>query len=278
MEVQMDNLTQQIKTALDEYAFHSARGRRAAERTKQLYFGSVCAAFRQLAEMGYKLQKPENLKEKHVQALVQHWWEEQKLTPKSLENNLSRLRRFCTIVGHPRLVKKAEHYLPDTPKDALAVRKPTKEPPAVSDAEMEALFIRADEKDWRFGLMLRMQFALGLAVEEALKCNPHSQYRSNTFYVGPGEGIGKRTRMIRLTNPKQHEMLDLVKSKIPAGERLGWFINKNGSRATLKQNLARYRHLARVVGLTKESGITTRSLRQMFHASFGVKDLPQDEA
>lgn len=264
----MDRLCEsKINEVLSKHGGVRRDGRVASERTVSLTKEVIYSSFRRLYKLGYKLQSPYNLQQRHIRELVRYWWFEQKMQPKTLQNNISRLRRFAEMMGRAQIVGKTEEYLPDVDPGDLKVEVAARRSKSVASQNIDTaeLFRIVDAKDLRLGLMLRMELAFGLRRQEALKCDVHAQDRRDWLEIFPGQAKGGRPRFIRIMTNEQRQVLDFVKSRVRKGEVLGWPHNRSGERATLKQNLRRYMNLMAAVGLTKKGmGVTGHSLRAQF--------------
>ena len=255
-----------VTAILSEHGSKRANGKIASERTQTLTKEVIYAAFRQLHELGYRLQNPQNLKDKHIGILVKHWWYEKKKRPKTIQNELSRLRRFCEMMHKPGMVRNMRDYLPEEDPGKLVVVTAAMKDKSWDAAGLDMIEIlnKTDQYDTRLGLMLRLELALGLRREEVLKCDVHTQDYRDYFAILPGQGKGGRTRTIPM-NEASRKVLDYVKSRVKKGEVLGWPYTKNGEKASLKQNLDRYRNSMCSLGFTKKDlGITGHGLRAQF--------------
>lgn len=242
-------------------------GRVASERTQTLTKDVVYAAIRRLHELGYKIQDPKNLGERHIEVLVKHWWYCQHKKIKTIQNDLSRLRVFCGMLGKPGMVGAVEKYLPDVDPSQLKVRSAAQTTKSWSGhgIDLVATFRKVDEHDSQLGLMLRLQLGLGLRREEVLKCNPHVQDYGNYLQVLPGMGKGGRWRNIPIMSSAQRELLDYVKARAPKNKPLGWEYSHFGKPASLEQNIRRYENLMASLGFTKaNAGVTGHGLRAQF--------------
>lgn len=244
-----------------------ANGKVASERTQTLTKEVVFAAIRRLHELGYKIQDPQNLGERHIAALVKDWWYCRKKKVKTIQNELSRLRVFSTKLGKPGMVGPLEKYLPDVAPELLAVRSAAQSSKAWSahGIDMVAKFAEVDQRDLKLGLMLRLELAFGLRREEVLKCNPHVQDCGSHLQLFPGMGKGGRARTVPIASTAQRELLDFVKSRSPKNRPMGWEYMESGAPASLEQNVRRYENLMASLGLTKsENGVTGHGLRAQF--------------
>lgn len=242
-------------------------GRVASERTQNLTREVVCAAIRRLHELGYKIQNPKNLGERHIDVLVNDWWYVKHKKIKTIQNELSRLRVFCTKLGKPGMVCGVEKYLPKVDPELLIVRAVARESKAwtAHGIDLVSKFREIDEHDARLGLMLRLELAFGLRREEVIKCDPHVQDFKTHLQVFPGMGKGGRWRNIPITSDPQRVALDYVKARAPKNRPLGWEYMLNGKPATLQQNIRRYENLMSSFGFTKAIlGVTGHGLRAQF--------------
>lgn len=242
-------------------------GKVASERTQTLTKDVVCASIRLLHKLGYMIQDPKNLGERHIEVLVKHWWYCQHKKPKTVQNDLSRLRVFCAMLDKPGMVGALQKYLPDVDPVLLKVRSAAQTTKSWSGhgIDLVAKFREVDEREPRLGLMLRLELGFGLRREEVLKCNPHAQDYGHYLQVFPGMGKGGRWRNIPITSTPQRELLDYVKARVPKDKPLGWEHTRSGKTASLEQNIRRYENLMTSLGFTKaDAGVTGHGLRAQF--------------
>ena len=79
-------------------------GRPMSEKSRTEYGNSLQQAYRQLAELGYALQKPWNLEHKHVEALCR-MWSAQGLSASTVQGRLMVLSWWGAVLGRPGLVR-----------------------------------------------------------------------------------------------------------------------------------------------------------------------------
>jgi integrase len=258
---------QKVNDVMKSAGAYRVNGKPASERTQTLTKEVVYAAIRLLHELGYKIQDPRNLGERHIQVLVKHWWYCQHKKPKTIQNDLSRLRVFCAMLGKPGMVGAVEKYLPDVDPELLKVRSAAQITKSWSGngIDLVAKFREVDEREPRLGLMLRLELGFGLRREEVLKCNPHAQDYGHYLQVFPGMGKGGRWRNIPIASTAQRELLDYVKARVPKNKPLGWEHTRAGEAASLEQNIRRYENLMASFGFTKaDAGVTGHGLRAQF--------------
>ncbi|SFB27950.1 Glycerol-3-phosphate cytidylyltransferase, cytidylyltransferase family [Collimonas sp. OK607] len=242
-------------------------GKVASERTQTLTKEVVSASIRRLHELGYKIQDPRNLGERHIFVLVNDSWHTKHKKIKTVQNELSRLRVFCTMLGKPGMVGPLEKYLPNVDPKLLVVRTAALTSKSWSEhgIDLVSKFQEIDERDLRLGLMLRLELGFGLRREEVLKCDPHTQDFGHYLQVFPGQGKGGRWRNIPIISEAQRATLDFVKSRVPKNQALGWEYAPSGKVASLDQNIRRYENLMAALGFTKaDAGVTGHGLRAQF--------------
>src|SRR5471030_185798 len=242
-------------------------GKPASERTQTLTKEVVFASIRLLHELGYKVQDPLNIGERHVRILVENWWHVKRKKIKTIQNELSRLRVFFAMAGKPGLVGDVERYLPDVDPGLLIVHATAKASKswAANGIDIVQKIQEVDERDWRLGLMLRLEVGFGLRREEVIKCDPHAQDYGHYLQVLPGQGKGGRWRNIPILSSAQREILNFVKARTPKNKPLGWENLENGKTASLAQNISRYENLMAALGFTKaNAGVTGHGLRAQF--------------
>ena len=242
-------------------------GKVSSERTQTLTKDVLYASIRRLHELGYKIQDPKNLGERHIEVLVKHWWYCQHKKAKTIQNDLSRLRVFCAMLGKPGMVGAVQKYLPDVDPELLKVRSAARTTKSWSGHGIDLVetFRKVDERDPCLGLMLRLELGFGLRREEVLKCNPHVQDYGHYLQVFPGMGKGGRWRNIPIASHAQRDLLDYVKARVSQNKALGWEYSRSGQIASLEQNIRRYENLMTSFGFTKaDAGITGHGLRAQF--------------
>lgn len=258
-------LKQKLTALLRQYSLKRVNEQAASSRTQNVDSEVIFAAFRRLHALGYRLEDPDNFGEQHVRILAEDWWKNG-FTPKTMSNNLSRLRVFFEKMGKNGMIKKGgvKTYLPNVDPKLLVVRSAATEAKSWASHEINIreFLERIDREDMRFGNLIRMQIAVGARREEALKMKPHLQDMGEWFEILPGQGKGGRPRQIPVF---ARQLIDEVKSRVGKNEALGWPTNRDGSPATLEQNINRYRNLATKLGITKNVlEVTCHGLRAQF--------------
>lgn len=263
----------EVDRIIDTKGRTRVNGKLASERTRALTREVVYAAIRRLHELGYKVQDPKNIGERHIAALIKDAWYTKQKKIKTIQNELSRLRIFCGMLGKAGMVGSIEKYLPDVDPKLLVVHASARQSKSWSAHGIDLVekFKEVDARDGRLGLMLRLELAFGLRRQEVIKCDPHTQDYGNYLQVFPGHGKGGRWRNIPILSAAQRSILDFVKSQAPKNEPLGWKNTRSGKTASLKQNIRRYENLMASLGFTKaDAGVTGHGLRAQFAENHSV--------
>lgn len=256
----------ELNNILVKHSSTRADGRVASERTQSMTREVVFAAFRRLHKLNHKIENPRNLGNRHIQILVTDWYLNGKM-PKTIQNELSRLRQFTGWIGKPGMVRDIEHYLPNIEPQLLKVSSIAQESKSWTENGIDILeiFKKVDQRDFRLGLMLRLELAFGLRREEVLKCNPHLQDYGHHLKILPGQGKGGRWRDIPISTPEQRQVLDFVKQNSSKTGYLGWEYARSGKPASLEQNIRKYENFMASLGLTKKlAGVSGHGLRAQF--------------
>lgn len=191
----------------------------------------------ELHSLGYKLKSAHNLKPKHVNVLVDHW-KATEISDATIRNRLGWIRWMGDHVGKAGLIPK------DNSAFGLAERTPFKGSKARRlDADKLARV-----RDETIRLALQLQAAFGLRREEALKFRPSIADKGDHIALKAAWCKGGRAREVRITHPRQRELLDKVAqltgdgSLIPAGR-------------TYRKHLQTYKAQTRAAGLGQAHGL-----------------------
>ncbi|MBD8531685.1 MULTISPECIES: integrase domain-containing protein [unclassified Massilia] len=253
----MESLRSQINAYLKRNAGTRTDGSVAGERTKSAIGEHVHANFNHLLNLGFKLQRPENFGERHIVALCRFWYENN-YAASTIRSNLSYMRIFCRWMGKGNMVKSAQHYLPEVPKEELKVKTVAAKSKswAVNGVDVIAKINEADAIDPRFGMMLRMCLAFGLRAHEVIELCPWKHDRTDR--LSPEKTKTGRARDIFIDTPEQRVVLNYAKSMVKKNEHLGWKTRQdNGGAASLEYNKSRWYRLLGKVGITKEDSLVT---------------------
>lgn len=257
----------ELQTLVDRHAGVRLNGKVASLRTRELAASVLFASFSTLAGLGFKLQNPRNLGDRHIEALVQHWhWQGRAIA--TMQNDLSVLRKFAIWIGKKGMVRGLPEYLPGVPKAELERKTGAIASKSWSQngINIDEKIVQADALNERFGLMLRLAVAFGLRRKEILMLRPWKSDHGDYLAVYPNAGPkGGRARNVPITNPYQRHVLDHVKARMPKGDAMGWKTTRRGNPATLEYNLKEYERRMEEIGITRSAtGVTGHGLRAEF--------------
>jgi site-specific recombinase XerD len=270
-----------LNKILNAHAGKRVNGRVASHRTTTAAGEALRANFSRLHELGYRLEDPRNIGERHITALCRDW-HARELSPKTMQGYLSQLRIFCGWIGKRGLVKDVHYYLPEVPKNKLRVETTTKKSKSWAENGVDVVekAREAADLDKRFYLQILLQVSFGLRRMEVLQMVPWKVDQGDKFAVY--ETKGGRPRDIYIETDVQRALLDYVKTQVKKKEFMGWVERVDGKpfqgnyrEASLAYSENRYDYLMRKLGITKAmTACTGHGLRAQFAENAALlKDL-----
>lgn len=232
-------------------------------KTAYRRFVNLCACFRDLHEIGYRLQSVYNLREEHVRALVRSW-EARGDAVGTIDNKLSYLRTLAVWAGKRGMVKESRAYA----SDPAAFRRTSY---AEEDKSWEAKGVdplevieRVSRLDRVVAMQLELQWALGLRVEESFLLRPVQALRQalERERVRVEHGTkGGRPREVSLDEVVQVEVLSRAADLAVSAS--GTMIPR---KYTLDAWRNRYYYVVRRSGISREEGlkVTSHGLRHQY--------------
>lgn len=257
-----------VNAFLDQYAKVRVNGKVASDRSMELDRSVLYRSFDRWHKLGYRIESPQNIKPHHIQILVKDWWKDGQ-SPKTMQNDLSRIRTMFTKMGKDKKsVKSVKDYLPHVDPKLLIVSTIAVESksPSEKGVNVYGLLQKADDVDMRFGLMLRLQLSFGLRVKEVLHTNPSAATIDDSAYrLYEGETKGNRVRFIRIMSKDQEQVLGEVAAKLKKREFLRWPETPHGKPSDYKWARNRYYELCKRIGLSlSRNGAVPHGLRAQF--------------
>lgn len=155
----------------------------------------------QLFQLGYKVQTVQNLKTKHIEAVLKHW-QTQGLSVGTLKNRLAVLRKVMGMMNKTALI-------PDNHAFHLGSRFTKSESPrnrALCQPDFSAIL------DPYVRISLELQRVFGLRREEALKLKPHMADEGDALHLMGSWCKGNRARTIPLRTEEQRHWLNQAKA------------------------------------------------------------------
>lgn len=191
-----------------------------------------------LHDLGYRKLKPEGLKPKHVEALVEHW-QAGNLSPGTIKNRLSHLRWWAQEVGKPAIIARDNtHYGIDRRTYVTGIDKSRD----LKTNQLEKV------TDHHTRLSLRLQAAFGLRREEAIKFSPSYADRGDKIVLKASWTKGGKSREIPIRTDAQRSLLDEVHQLAGRGALIP--ANKN-----YYQQMRTYERNSLNAGLNKNHGL-----------------------
>lgn len=262
MEDDMKGSTNHTNWKIELIKLVEEHGGKAALKNKQVSSATkdarkkrLITAFRTLRTLGYKIDNPRNLTEKHVQALT----DKMIATGGSaslIQNVVSTLRVFSGWIGKPNMVKGLNTYAPGVKRSYAAEQDKSWEGNGI---DVDAIINMISAKDTYVGMQLRAAQMFGLRRREAIMLKPIKDAREEGLYVIHGTK-GGRARMVPVETAAQKALLTQL--QIFAAGNHGRLIAP-GQR--VDQAIERYNYLLKCFGLTKSFlGVTGHGLRHQF--------------
>jgi site-specific recombinase XerC len=244
----MRNLAYQIKHICD----HSKSGA-FSSRASRLRRCSIIA--RDLEACGSRNLDIQNLKPKHIEALVAHWKERQ-LATGTIKNLMTELRRIAEYIGKENIVKRTNReYGIDDRKYVTNVSKATK----VTDEQLA----RVTDPYTRMSLRLEREF--GLRLEESIKIQPAWADLGDRIRLKDSWTKGGKYREVEITTPAQRKALDDAKALAGKGSLI-----PKGMRC-YKDQLNRFKAQCAKAGITHVHGLRHRYAQERYEALTGFK-------
>lgn len=254
-----DSWQVRLKGIIDLHGGRSAKsGKVVSAATKEKRADVLFTAFRQLRGLGYKLEDPTNLREKHVSALIEKW-EEEGLSSATLQNRISILRVFAEWIGKPGMVKASEKYVenPLSVKRQYVAREDKSW--STNGIDIDKAIRAISEYDVYCGVQVKLIHAFGLRRKEGVMIKPLRADKGHYLLVTDGTK-GGRDRVVPIETEHQKQML--AEAQALAGKNAGFITDRQ---LDLKQAMRRLTYVMEKFGLTKEqAGVTLHGLRHQF--------------
>jgi integrase len=239
-------------------------------RTQEAREEELIISFRQINNLGFKLESVYGLREKHVSALVKAL-EHGKYSASTIQNRLSHLRWLCTQIGKAGMIKPA-HVYAESPLSVKLVTNAEKDHSwRAAGLIPERMILLIESEDRYVAMQLRLCMVFMLRRRESIMFRPHIADRGDHIIVEEGTK-GGRVRAVPVTTSKQRQVLDQAKQFV-GNAKLAHMGDPN---KTLKQNIARFAYVLRKFGLSRDQlGVTAHGLRHeglgdMFEELAGV--------
>lgn len=243
-------------------------GRSLSQLTQRQRAQALLKMFVDLRKGGFTLVSPYNLKQKHLQWLVQSWVLEQKLDVGSVELRLTHLRALTAWMGKANMVGSIDDYVerPADYKRSYIAREDRSWEGNGVDALAKIREIAGT--DQHVALQLKLEAAFGLRAKESWRLRPlQDVLPSGHLHVVDGTK-GGRPRKVPIEFTWQYDLL------VEAADLAGQTNPARGTLIPLSYTQDRWRrHFYAVLekhGITKNGcGVTAHGLRhQYFHQMY----------
>lgn len=248
-----------LAVLLGKYGSLTTDQRKAAShKTHNTRAQVLYASFRELRQLGFRLDEPANLKPKHLQALVK-LWEEDGQSPSTIQNKISVFRVFTGWIGKAGMIRDTESYV-QTP-GAATRSYVAKEPKSwTANAVSTEIIQQVEQFDARVGMQLNLCLMFGLRVKETIEFKPHRVDKGDYMIVTDGTK-GGRARAVPLDTPEKRQLLEQCKKLV--GFAKNSFLGDPGH--SLLQNKNRFYYVMKKFGITRlQLGVTAHGLRHEY--------------
>lgn len=198
-----------LARVLREHNEVKANGTISSYATRDKRSNVLFAGFKQLRELGFKLEKVESFREKHMAPLVSEW-ERRGLSPATIQSNISIFRVFSDWIGKRGMIQGSEKYV----SNPAAVQRSTiaKEDKSWDAKRVDILakITEVAKKDPRAAIALELQHAFGLRAREALQLRPHIADKGVYLHLHAGTK-GGRERIVPIDTDYKREVLERAK-------------------------------------------------------------------
>jgi PAS domain-containing protein len=181
------------------------RRRRAAVTARSV---EVARAIRQAWQLGYRIQRVENLRPIHCTQLLEAW-RQRELSRATVARRWDALRDFCDAVGKPGMLQRLEAFWPEEPTAKVSIVPPRRQTlSSISDETYRQILGRLDDTRPVYWV-LRLERELGLTREEALLTNlVVASVRCSTGNLLPvSKAGGLEGRVVEIRSDEQRELV-----------------------------------------------------------------------
>lgn len=191
-----------------------------------------------LHELGYRKLKPEGIKPKHIDVLIQHW-KSQTLSSGTIKNRLAHLRWWAKSVNKPAIIARDNNHYGIERRVYVTGQDKSKQ---IDNEKLNQI------KDPMVRMSLQLQEAFGLRREEAIKFSPCYADRGDHLVLKASWTKGGKSRTIPIRTQEQRELL--AKARQLAGRGSLIPANKN-----YYQQLRTYERNTAKVGMNRNHGL-----------------------
>ena len=224
-------------------------------QTQEIRLKELLKTFRDIWAIGYRIGTVHGLRDRHVRSLVEFWLE-RGLSPATVQNRLSHLRRLCEWIGKAGMIRPTAEYVDDPARVRRATNAQYDHSWSAAGIKAKQLIDLIEDHDPYVAMQLRLCTAFMLRRKEAVMFKPYLADRGDHILVEDGTK-GGRPRIVKIRSDEQRRVLEEAKKLV---KHTGGYVGEPGK--TLRQNLDRYTNVVRRFGITKDRlGVTPHGLR-----------------
>ncbi|MFN8549569.1 MAG: phage integrase N-terminal domain-containing protein [Candidatus Eisenbacteria bacterium] len=201
----------------------------------------------QLLELGYRWLRPESLKPKHVQALLERWKAEE-IAAGTMKNRLATLRWWAEKIGKESLIARENDAYAIERRQFVTNRDKGKDLDPAQVEKVASPYV---------AMSLRLQAAFGLRREESIKIRPGWADQGNALRLKDSWTKGGRERVVPIGTPEQRAVLNEAKQLAKGGSLI-----PEGS--TYKDQLKAFRAECKRVGINGVHGLRHRYAQERY--------------
>jgi integrase len=206
----------------------------------------------QLHEMGFRHLRAENLKPKHIEALIERWKVEE-IAAGTMKNRLAVLRWLAEKFGQENIVAREN--------DAYGVERRQFVTNQDKGKDLDPAQVEKVASPY-VAMSLRLQEAFGLRREESIKIRPGWADEGNALRLRDSWTKGGRERVVPIGTPQQRAVLNEAKQLAAGGSLI-----PEGS--TYKDQLKAFRAECKRVGINGGHGLRHRYAQERYFEKTG---------
>lgn len=180
--------------------------RRISDSTQNTRWQELVLGFEIIHDAGYTLASPENLKQKHIQAMCQEM-ETRKLSASVIQRRLSIFRVFCDWIGKPGMIGAPENYVQDPGVVKRIYGADRDKGWEANQVDWAETMVKAAELDGRLRAIIGLGYHFGLRAKEALMFRPKTDDLGAMLYIVRGTK-GGRARPVPVESKEQRDFLE----------------------------------------------------------------------
>lgn len=265
-----NNIRMQIVQLYAKWTIYSSigRARPVSSETHRKYQVVVNRFIDALSERNIVVHNLNELTYKHVK-IFYSYIEDNNYSSSTVTSYFAALRKLFTALNKHFVAKSPKELVNDQDKAKRQFSTTTSKSWSSQCVNIVKVFREIEGYDKHVGMYLKLCWAFGLRVKEAVSLRPTESFKGNALYIELG-AKGGRGRIVEFDTPYQE-----VAIKEAMAMQSGHQLRRHGR--SVEQELGRFYYVLRKFGVTKKQmGVTAHGLRHEYaHAIYeqlaGVK-------